>query len=129
MESFLSSLRAVQEDHRPFQILFAETTAAELATLPKEAQLQLLEELRILPEELEAPSGERLGQVEREGRKLFRLRARDWRVYFEACPQGILVRRILHKNTLADFLFRSNLPLAEEDAIGGFPEFWKMVDR
>jgi mRNA-degrading endonuclease RelE of RelBE toxin-antitoxin system len=120
---------SVYQETEPFQILFNDTSVAELASLPKEIQLQVLEDLRIEPEELEQPGSERLGRLEREGKRLFRLRTRDWRVYFERCPEGILVRRILHKNTLADFLFRSNLPIAEEDALGGYPEFWKMMDR
>ena len=58
-------------------------------------------------------------------------------------PEGITIHRVLHKNTIRDFLFRAKLPMAEEDVgargranRGGEPEdeqlgktkaFWKLI--
>ena len=56
--------------------------------------------------------------IEREGKKLHRYRAKDYRIYFERSPEGVTVHRVLHKNTLRDFLFRSKLPMAEDDQLG-----------
>jgi hypothetical protein len=36
---------------------------------------------------------------------------------------------VLHKNTLDDFLFRSNLPLSEDEAAGKSKTFWKLIDE
>ena len=56
--------------------------------------------------------------IERGGKKLHRYRAKDYRIYFERRPEGITVHRVLHKNTFRDFLFRSKLPVAEDDQLG-----------
>ena len=40
------------------------------------------------------------------------------------------VHRVLHKNTLQDFLFRSNLGGAGEDeALGQSKSFWKLIEE
>jgi hypothetical protein len=37
---------------------------------------------------------------------------------------------VLHKNTIRDFLFRSNLPMAEEDeALGQAGGFWDLISE
>ncbi len=112
------------------QIIFNEISAAEMARLPKELQLELLAEFQFLPEgEGELPA-EQFGRIEREGRALLRYRAREYRIYFERRGEGILVHRVLHKNTLRDFLFRSNLPMTEEDeALGQAGGFWKLIEE
>ena len=97
-----------------FQIIFNELSAAEMAALPKTLQLELLAEFQILPEDLDNLDASRFGVIKREGKKLHRYRAKDYRIYFERSPEGVTVHRVLHKNTLRDFLFRSKLPMAEE---------------
>jgi len=113
-----------------FQIIFNEVSASEMAILPKMLQLELLAEFQMLPENLDDLNSEHFGAVEREGRRLYRYRATDYRLYFERCPQGILVHRVLHRNTLRDFLYRSNLPMDEEDRelsrAGGF---WELIQE
>lgn len=100
-----------------------------MAVLPKELQLELLMEFQILPEDLENLDKSRFGTVRRAGHTLYRCRAGDYRIYFEKHPDGILVNRVLHKNTIRDFLFRSNLPMDEEDEhLGREKGFWKLID-
>ena len=89
----------------------------------------MLSEFQILPADLDSLNGERFGCIERKGKKLYRYRASDYRIYFEPCPEGVTVHRILHKNTLSDFLFRSKLPLAEDDQLGRTKDFWKLIDE
>jgi hypothetical protein len=37
---------------------------------------------------------------------------------------------VLHKNTIRDFLFRSNLPMDEEDEqLGSTKEFWQLIEE
>src|SRR6267143_340993 len=93
-----------------FQIIFNELSASEMSALPKTLQLNLLAEFQILPEELDRLDRSRFGVLEREGKKLYRYRAKDYRIYFEKTPEGVTVHRVLHKNTLRDFLFRTKLP-------------------
>ena len=112
-----------------FQVIFNDTSAAEIAALPKPLQLEILSEFNFLPGDLEKADKEKFGQLEREGRRLFRYRATDYRIYFEMTDKGLLIHRVLHKNTLKDFLFRSKLPLAEDEMLQKNPDFWKMIDR
>src|SRR4051795_1039742 len=112
-----------------FQIIFNELSAAEMSALPKTLQLDLLAEFQILPEELDRLDSSRFGLLERAGKKLYRYRAKDYRIYFEKSPEGITVHRVLHKNTLRDFLFRSKLPMAEDDQLGKTREFWKLIEE
>jgi mRNA-degrading endonuclease RelE of RelBE toxin-antitoxin system len=106
-----------------FQIVFNELSAAEMSALPKEFQ--------VLPEDLEAPlDAEHFGFIERDGKKLYRYRARDYRIYFEKAVEGIVVHRVLHKNTIRDFLFRAKLPMpAEDEQLGKQKGFWKLIEE
>ena len=113
---------------RQFQIIFNPTSAAELATLPKELQLHILGEFRGLPREVMSTDLEHFGKLERDGRTLHRLRLGDYRVYFERHDLGLVVHRILSRNTVKDFLFRSNLRLAEDEALQENPKFWQLIE-
>jgi mRNA-degrading endonuclease RelE of RelBE toxin-antitoxin system len=112
-----------------FQIIFNELSAAEMAALPKKLQLELLAEFHILPEDLDRLDTKRFGVIEREGKKLYRYRAKEYRIYFAKTDEGIKVHRVLHKNTFRDFLFRSKLPLAEDQELGKTREFWKLIEE
>jgi mRNA-degrading endonuclease RelE of RelBE toxin-antitoxin system len=112
-----------------FQIIFNELSAAEMSALPKRMQLDLLEQFQILPEDLDHLDAKHFGVIEREGKKLYRYRAKDYRIYFEQTPEGITIHRVLNKNTFRDFLFRSKLPVAEDQALGKTREFWKLIDE
>ena len=112
-----------------FQIIFNDLSAAELSALPKTLQLNLLSEFQILPADLDTLDGDRFGCIERGGKKLYRYRASDYRIYFGRCAEGVTVHRILHKNTISDFLFRSKLPMAEDDQLGRDKGFWKLIDE
>ena len=113
-----------------FQIIFNELSAAEMSALPKKLQLKLLAEFQILPEDLDHLDNKRFGVIEREGKKLYRYRARDYRIYFGKSAEGITVHRVLHKNTIRDFLFRAKLPMPQEDEqLSRRKEFWKLIEE
>jgi mRNA-degrading endonuclease RelE of RelBE toxin-antitoxin system len=112
-----------------FQIVFNELSAAEISALPKTLQLDLLAEFQILPEDLDNLDAKRFGVIERDRKKLYRYRAKDYRIYFEKTAEGVTVHRVLHKNTLRDFLFRSKLPTSEDAQLGNTREFWKLIDE
>jgi mRNA-degrading endonuclease RelE of RelBE toxin-antitoxin system len=113
---------------RQFQIIFNPTSAAELAALPKELQLHILGEFRGLPREVMSTDLEQFGQLQREGRTLHRFRLGDYRIYFERHDLGLVVHRILNRNTVKDFLFRSNLRLGEDEALQENPKFWQLIE-
>ena len=114
---------------RMYQIVFNEISAAELAKIPKEVQLELLAEFQFLPDNLDHLDSKAFGVIEREGTKLYRYRANDYRIYFQRSPEGIVVHRVLHKNTIRDFLFRCKLPLAEDEQLEKSSSFWKLIEE
>ena len=111
----------------PFQIIFTPTSAAELARMPKELQLQILGEFRGLPQQVISTELDEFGKLERGGRTLHRFRVGDYRVYFERHELGVLVHRILSRHTLKDFFFRSGLKVEEDEALQQDPKFWEMM--
>ena len=113
---------------RPFQIIFNPTSAAELSRMPKDLQLDILGEFRGLPQEVMSTELERFGKLERTGKTMHRFRIGDYRIYFERHELGVVVHRILSKNTLKDFLFRSSLPLGEDEALQENPKFWELIE-
>ena len=127
---FLSLFLGLQfEATRMYQIVFNEISASELAKIPKEIQLELLAEFQFLPDDLDHLDSKAFGVIDREGKKLYRYRANDYRIYFQRSPEGIVVHRVLHKNTIRDFLFRSKLPMAEDEQLENSTGFWKLIEE
>ncbi len=112
----------------PFQIIFNPTSARELSKLPKELQLEVLGDFRGFPQDVRSQDLERFGKLERQGKRLYRYRLGDYRVYFERSELGIIIHRILNRNTLKDFLFRSRLPTGEDEALQDNPKFWELME-
>jgi hypothetical protein len=113
-----------------FQIVFNEISAAEMSALPTELQLDLLADFQLLPEELERADPDQFGVIERDGKRLFRYRVNDYRIYFEKAPEGITVHRVLHRNTIRDFLFRASLPMPTEDGeLAQQRKFWELIEE
>ena len=114
---------------RPFQIIFNPTSASELTQMPKELQLFILGEFRGLPQEVMQTDLERFGKLRRAGKTLHRFRLGEYRVYFERHELGVVVHRILNRNTLKDFLFRSSLQIGEDKALEDNPKFWELIEN
>jgi hypothetical protein len=99
-----------------FQIVFNEISAAELSALDTLEQLELIDEFKF-------------GRIDRDGTVLYRFRAKDYRFYFEVKDGAVIVHRVLHKGTFSDFLFRSKMPLAEDEALAKSKHFWNLIDE
>lgn len=118
-----------------FQIIFNEISAAEISQLPTLAQLELLNEFQVSPEDLEgleeAGDDAPYGKMEREGKTLYRYRVNDLRIYFEVAEtaDAIVVHRVLNRNTFADFLFRATNLTVEDDALSQSRHFWKLIEE
>jgi mRNA-degrading endonuclease RelE of RelBE toxin-antitoxin system len=112
-----------------FQIIFNDISAAEMSKLPKELQLEVLSEFHVMPEDFKSQQSEKFGVLNREGKTYYRFRAKDYRIYFEKEESKIIIHRVLNKNTLKDFLFRSKLPLGEDEALQQDPNFWRLLDE
>lgn len=112
-----------------FQIVFNEISAAEISRLDTLEQLDLLDEFKVTEEDLEKIDGDRFGKIERDGKVLYRFRAKDYRFYFSVKDGAVVVHRLLHKGTFSDFLFRSKMPLSEDEALANSKHFWKLIDE
>ncbi|RYD32506.1 MAG: hypothetical protein EOP86_15535 [Verrucomicrobiaceae bacterium] len=114
-----------------FQVIFNEISAAEMSQLDTMLQLELLTEFKVTPEDLSAPHGERFGRIERDGKPLYRYRAKGYRIYFEVVDGGVRVHRVLHRNSLKDFLFRngSRRDGAEDEVLANSKNFWKLIEE
>jgi mRNA-degrading endonuclease RelE of RelBE toxin-antitoxin system len=117
-----------------FQVIFNEISAAEISQLPTLEQLDVLNEFQVKPEDLEGieeKAGTRFGQIERDGKKLYRYRASDVRIYFEVSKDhhSVIVHRVLSKNTFQDFLYRANLPVGDDDSLAKSKQFWALIEE
>jgi len=112
-----------------FQIIFNEISAAEMAAIPKLTQLDLLSEFQLMPEDLEKLDKSRFTTVKRDGKTFYRYRATDYRIYFGKCLEGIVIHRVLHKNTIRDFLFRSKLPMNEDETGVETAVPWELIQE
>ena len=112
-----------------FQIVFNEISAAELSALDTLEQLDLIDEFKVSEKDLQNLNGERFGKIDRDGLTLHRFRAKEYRFYIEVKDGSVIVHRVLHKGTFSDFLFRSKMPLAEDEALANSKHFWKLIDE
>ena len=111
-----------------FQVNFSEQSMCQLNQLDKSSQMMLVETFSGLTQkQLDNPNDE-LGRFNRSGRTYYRVRAGEFRIYFEKDKNGLFAHYILHKNTLSDFVFRFKLPITEEFMIEQHDSFWKYLE-
>ncbi|MBR4311511.1 MAG: hypothetical protein IKT79_10805 [Akkermansia sp.] len=112
------------------QIVFNEISAREVSAIPTLEQLELISGFKVdeafLSGENEDPS---FGVVERDGKKIFRYRSKDYRIYFTMEDHSVIVQRVLHADSLKDFMFRSGMGSGNEDQkLGNSRSFWKLIE-
>jgi mRNA interferase RelE/StbE len=111
-----------------FQVNFSEQSMCELNQLDTRSQMLLVEVVSTLKQEqLENPN-EELGRFHRNGKTYYRVRAGEFRIYFEQDGETLFAHYVLHKNTLTDFIFRFKLPITEEFMLEQEDSFWKYLD-
>ena len=111
-----------------YQVNFSEQAMHELNRLDKLAQLDAIDPISSLkPADLAHPR-EPLGQFRRGQKTLYRLRAGDFRFYFEVHGETLHVDYILHRNSLVDFLLRNKLPVSEQQLVDQHSKFWKYLE-
>ena len=111
-----------------FQVTFSEQSLNELRKLDMHQQMALIEPISNLTSEQLANPREPLGKFHREGKIYYRLRAGEYRIYFEVVGETLCSHYILHKNSVADFLFRTKLPISEDQLVENHQSFWKYLE-
>lgn len=109
------------------QIIFSRVSAQELAAMPRQVQIELLDGFQVLPADFEKED-EKFGLLTRGGKKIYRYRVKDYRIYFEKRDGIINVLCILNKNSLKDFFYRSKLPISEDQLLQENPKFWQLLE-
>jgi hypothetical protein len=125
----LDSYSRILDSFAVFQIVFNEISAAEISALGTLEQLELLEEFKVSEKDLESLKSDKFGKIERDGKVLYRFRAKDYRIYFSVNDGSVIVHRVLHKGTFSDFLFRSKMPVGEDEELAKSKHFWKLIDE
>jgi mRNA-degrading endonuclease RelE of RelBE toxin-antitoxin system len=111
-----------------YQVTFSEQSIRELNKLDKLAQMEAIEPIsKVRPEDLSHPR-EPLGKFHRGGKDFYRLRAGDFRFYFEVLGETLHTHYILHKSSLEDALFRMKLPVSEKQLFEQDSKFWKYLE-
>ncbi|MDQ8196041.1 cytotoxic translational repressor of toxin-antitoxin stability system [Coraliomargarita sp. SDUM461004] len=111
-----------------FQVNFSEQSMHELNQLDTRSQMLLVEVVSTLKQEQLDNPNEELGRFHRNGKTYYRVRAGEFRIYFEQDGEALFAHYILHKNTLSDFIFRFKLPFAEEFMLEQEDSFWKYLE-
>ena len=111
-----------------YQVTFSEQAMRELNRLDKMAQLEAIDPISSLkPADLARPR-EPLGHFRRGEKAFYRLRAGDFRFYFQVHGETLHVDYILHRNSLEDFLLRNKLPVSEQQLVEQDSKFWKYLE-
>lgn len=111
-----------------YQLTFSDQSMRELNQLDKMVQLDLLAPLSALTAEVLAAPREPLGRFKRGRRIFYRLRSGEHRIYFELRGETLHTHYILHRNSLTDFVFRTKLPVTEEQLVEQHNSFWKYLE-
>lgn len=111
-----------------YQVTFSEQAIHELKQLDQLVQLDLVGPITSLTAADLAHPREPLGRFHRGGKEFFRLRAVNYRFYFDVHGETLHVNYILHKNSLEDFLLRNKLPVSEQQLVEQHSKFWKYLE-
>jgi len=111
-----------------YQVTFSDQSMGELNKLDTLSQMDLVENItQLTPNDLH-DLDDRLGKFSRKGKTYYRLRAGEYRIYFEVKADILFSHVILDKNSMADFIFRTKLPFKEEQAIEQHQSFWQYLE-
>lgn len=111
-----------------YQVNFSDQSMHELNKLDKLVQMDVIAPLSSLTAVDLADPHEPLGRFKRGRRTYYRLRSGEHRIYFHVDGELLHVDYILHSNSLTDFLFRTKLPVTEEQLVEQHGSFWKYLE-
>jgi mRNA interferase RelE/StbE len=111
------------------QLNFSDQSLAEINKLEIGDQLHLIEQISVLCDKVFKDRDANLPKIQRGKTSFFRIKVDSFRVYLEPRDgEQLFCHYILPQHTLSDFVFRSKLPISEEQMIEQHSSFWKYVD-
>lgn len=111
-----------------YQVNFSEQSMSEFNKLDIREQMHITDIICSIKKEALAHPNESLQSFNRNNTIYYRVRAEDFRIYFELRDDTLFAHYILHKNTLSDFIFRTKLPFKEEFLAEQEDSFWKYLE-
>lgn len=113
-----------------YQLNFSKQSIDCINKLDRLEQMQLVEHFSGFTAEILKKGSPDLGKFQREGRTLYRLRAGDYRIYFEINDKehSLMAHYILSQHSLTDFIVRFKLPLSDALLLEEHPSFWGYLE-
>lgn len=111
-----------------YQVNFSEQSMSEFNKLDIREQMHITDIICSISKDSLANPSESLQSFNRNNTIYYRVRADDFRIYFELRGETLFAHYILHKNTLSDFIFRTKLPYKEEFLAEQEDSFWKYLE-
>lgn len=92
--------------------------------------MRLVDAFSSISPELLKHGSDLVGKFSRDGHTFYRLRAGDYRIYFELVDNGksLMAHYILNQHSLSDFVFRFKLPMSDSLLLEEHPSFWEYLE-
>lgn len=115
---------------RVYQLNFSQQSMDCLNKLDRLEQMQVLEHFSQLTSEDLQKNNDDLGKFQRQGHIFYRLRAGQYRIYFEVneIDHSLMAHYILTQHSLTDFVMRFKLPLPDALLLEKHPSFWDYIE-
>lgn len=111
-----------------YQVTFSDAAMRELNKLSVEEQLALVNRIsNVSPKQLEKPD-DSIGRFHRDGITYWRVRAGEFRCYFEVRGDTLYAHYLLREKSLTDFIYRNRLPINENTMAEQHSSFWKYLE-
>lgn len=111
-----------------YQVTFSDQSMRALNELQIDEQLKLVDAISSISADMLDKPHDSIGRFHRDGRTYYRVRAGEFRCYFEIRDETLYSHYILHRNTLTDYVFRNKLPISEEQLLEQTTSFWKYLE-
>jgi mRNA-degrading endonuclease RelE of RelBE toxin-antitoxin system len=111
-----------------FQVTFSDQSMQELNRLPIDEQLALVDRISTVSADQLSSNDESIGRFSRDGRAFYRVRAGEFRCYFEITGDTLFAHYILHSKSLTDFIYRNKLPVTNETMAEQSQSFWRYLE-
>lgn len=112
-----------------YQVTFSDQSMGEIRKFDISEQLALINQLSSLTNKAFNDDSKDLQKIQRDKSTFYRIKIGTLRIYLEPKDKETLFcHYIIPQHTLTDFIFRSNLPISDEQMIEQYSSFWKYID-